>query len=149
MGIIELSMLGLGLGMDAFAVAVSKGLSLKTMKWKIALVVGMYFGIFQALMPFLGYISGMKFGSFISNYSGIITFCLLLFIGINMIRETFNDESNNMDDGIKFFPMLLLSIATSIDAFAVGITFSFFEVNIFLAMFIIGIITFFCFICRS
>ena len=139
MGIIELSMLGFGLGMDAFAVAVCKGLNLKNMQWKFAFIVGLYFGIFQAVMPFLGYLSGMKFGGFIIKYGGIITFFLLLIIGINMIKEK-NEKSISND--IDFISMIILAIATSIDAFAVGITFSLLDVNIYLAIFLIGIITF-------
>ncbi len=141
MSIFELFMLGLGLGADAFAVAVGKGLSLKEMKWKFALITGLYFGIFQAIMPFLGYLSGIKFGGFISKYSGLVTFLLLLIIGINMIREVFKEE--NVDNSsFSFLTMIFLAIATSIDAYAVGITFSFIDINIYLAMSIIGIITF-------
>ena len=142
MGIIELMMLGSGLGMDAFAASVGKGLLLKKMNWKSAIIVGMYFGIFQALMPFLGYISGKSLGQIITNFSGWVTFFLLSFIGINMIRETFKKEEKDDTCDLRFIPMLMLSIATSIDAFAVGITFAFFEVNIMFAIFIIGIITF-------
>lgn len=142
MGIIELTMLGFGLGMDAFAASVGKGLLLRKMEWKVAIVVGIYFGIFQALMPFLGYISGRSFGTIITSFSGWVTFFLLSFIGINMIRESLKNESKEDTCDLEVLPMILLSIATSIDAFAVGITFAFFEVNIMFAIFIIGTITF-------
>lgn len=141
MGVVELSMIGIGLAMDAFAVAVGKGLSLKRMQWKFALVVGIYFGIFQALMPFLGYFSGKIIGNIITSFSGFVTFGLLCFVGINMIKEAFDIEEKE-DNTLSFGSMLILSIATSIDAFAVGITFSFYEINIILAILLIGNITF-------
>ena len=142
MSVIELGMLGIGLGMDAFAASVGKGLALKRMSWKTAIIVGLYFGVFQALMPFLGYISGKTFGGFITKCSGIITFLLLFFIGINMIKESFDKEEKEVSCDLRFFKMIILSIATSIDAFAVGITFSFFEINIWFSILLIGIITF-------
>lgn len=141
MGIIELSMIGVGLAMDAFAVAVGKGLSLKRMQWKSAIIVGLYFGFFQALMPFCGYVSGKLIGNIITSFSGFITFGLLCFVGGSMIKEAFDIEEKE-DNNFNFWSMLILSIATSIDAFAVGITFSFYDVNIILAIFLIGIITF-------
>lgn len=146
MGIIELSMIGIGLAMDAFAVAVGKGLSLKRMQWKVAIIVGVYFGFFQALMPFLGYVSGKFVGNIITRFSGFITFGLLCFVGGSMIKEAFNIEENE-DNNFDFCSMIILAIATSIDAFAVGITFSFYELNIILAIFLIGIITFLLSIC--
>lgn len=143
MGIVELSMIGVGLAMDAFAVAVGKGLSLKKMQWKIAVIIGLYFGIFQALMPLGGYISGKFIGGIINSFSGFITFGLLCFVGGNMIKEALSFEKEERASGIGFWTMIILAIATSIDAFAVGITFAFYDVNIFWAMLIIGIITFF------
>ncbi len=142
MGLLELSMIGFGLSMDAFAVAVSRGLILKKMQWKIAIIIGTYFGLFQAIMPLLGYISGIKFGELISKYSGLITFVLLLLIGMNMIKESFSNKDKKMDNNIGFIYMISLALATSIDAFAIGITFSFLKINILEAIFIIGIITF-------
>lgn len=143
MGIVELSMIGVGLAMDAFAVAVGKGLSLKKMQWKVAVIIGLYFGTFQALMPLCGYISGRFIGGIINSFSGFITFGLLCFVGGNMIKEAISLEKEERTSGIEFWTMIILAIATSIDAFAVGITFAFYEVNIFGAMLIIGIITFF------
>lgn len=142
MGIVELSMIGVGLAMDAFAVAVGKGLSLKKMQWKIAIIVGVYFGVFQALMPLGGYISGRVMGEVITSFSGIITFGLLCFVGGKMIREAFENEANEEVSNLGFWSMIVLAIATSIDAFAVGITFAFYELNIWLAIFLIGMITF-------
>ena len=134
MGITEIIFIGISLAMDAFAVSICKGLSMKKMDFKKAIIIGLYFGIFQALMPIAGYILGSTFAEFIE--------ILLLIIGGNMIKESFENESNKSNDNVDFKTMLILAIATSIDALAVGITFAFFEVNIVLAVSVIGIITF-------
>ena len=141
MGILELILIAIGLAMDAFAVSVCKGLSMPKMEWKKAIVIGLYFGVFQALMPFIGYILGVGFEDKIKNIDHWIAFILLVFIGINMIKEAFEtkEESN---DKIDFKTMIILAIATSIDALAVGVTFAFLNVNIMLAISLIGIITF-------
>lgn len=141
MGILELILIAIGLAMDAFAVSVCKGLSMPKMEWKKAIVIGLYFGVFQALMPFIGYILGVGFEDKIKNIDHWIAFILLVFIGINMIKEAFEikEESN---DKIDFKTMIILSIATSIDALAIGVTFAFLKVNILLAISLIGIITF-------
>ena len=125
MGIIELIILSVGLAMDAFAVAVCKGLSMPKMKWKNACIVGIYFGGFQALMPLIGYLLGISFQEQIVNIDHWITFILLGAIGINMIKEAISKDSEkqNENDSIKFKDMLILAVATSIDALAVGITF--------------------------
>ena len=141
MGLVEISMIGVGLAMDAFAVAVGKGLSLKKMQWKIAIIIGLYFGVFQAIMPLGGYLSGKVVGNIINRFSGFITFGLLCFIGVKMIKETFWSEGKE-NNNINFNSMIILAIATSIDAFAVGITFAFYDINILIAILIIGIITF-------
>ena len=142
MGIIELIILSVGLAMDAFAVAVCKGLSMSKMKWKNACVIGMYFGGFQALMPLIGFLLGVNFQDKITNVDHWIAFILLVIIGINMLKEAFSKEYEKQNDSIKFKDMLILAIATSIDALAVGITFAFLKVNIWLAISLIGIITF-------
>lgn len=142
MNIVELFMIGVGLAMDAFAVAIGKGLSLKEMKWKIAVIIGMYFGFFQAIMPLGGYLSGKVIGNIITSFSGIITFLLLGFVGGNMIKEAFNNGKKDDAKSTNFLSMLILAVATSIDAFAVGITFAFYNINILFAMIIIGCITF-------
>ena len=128
MGILELILIAIGLAMDAFAVSVCKGLSMPKMEWKKAIVIGLYFGVFQALMPFIGYILGVGFEDKIKNIDHWIAFILLVFIGINMIKEAFEikEESN---DKIDFKTMIILSIATSIDALAIGVTFAFLKVN--------------------
>lgn len=142
MGIIELIVLSVGLAMDAFAVAVCKGLSVTKIKWENACIIGMYFGGFQALMPLIGYLLGISFQNQIVNIDHWIAFILLGAIGINMIKEAISKDSEKQNASIKFKDMLILAIATSIDALAVGITFAFLEVNIWLAITLIGIITF-------
>lgn len=142
MGIIELIFIALGLAMDAFAVAICKGLSMKKMEWKKAIIIGLYFGIFQGLMPLIGYILGIGFEESIKNIDHWVAFILLVFIGINMIREAF-DSKEEADDKVDFKTMIILALATSIDALAIGVTFAFLQVNIILAIVLIGIITFF------
>lgn len=142
MGIIELIVLGIGLAMDAFAVAVCKGLSMSKMSWRKACIVGAYFGIFQAAMPLIGYLLGISFQDKIASIDHWIAFVLLGSIGINMIKEATSKDKESSNDSVKFKDMLILAIATSIDALAVGITFAFLKVNILLAISLIGIITF-------
>lgn len=141
MGLLELVLIAVGLAMDAFAVSVCKGLSMSKMEWKKAVIIGLYFGGFQALMPLIGYVLGVGFEDKIKSLDHWIAFVLLVFIGMNMIKEAFEikEESN---DKIDFKTMIILSIATSIDALAVGVTFAFLNVNILLAISLIGIITF-------
>lgn len=141
MGLLELVLIAVGLAMDAFAVSVCKGLSMSKMEWKKAVIIGLYFGGFQALMPLIGYVLGVGFEDKIKSLDHWIAFVLLVFIGMNMIKEAFEtkEESN---DKIDFKTMIILSIATSIDALAVGVTFAFLNVNIMLAISLIGIITF-------
>ena len=143
MGLAELIILSIGLAMDAFAVSICKGLSMKKMKWKNAVMVGLYFGIFQALMPVIGYLLGVNFQSKIANIDHWIAFILLGIIGINMIKEATSKENDvSSNDSVHFRDMIILAIATSIDALAVGITFAFLKVNIVLAVTLIGVITF-------
>ena len=139
MSILEISLIGLSLAADAFAISVCKGLSLKQLSLKNMITIGLYFGIFQGIMPITGYIIGNTFESIIIKIDHWITFVLLTTIGANMIRESFNYEEQN--DSIDFKTMLPLSIATSIDALAIGITFSFLKVNIISSSLIITIIT--------
>lgn len=142
MGIIELILLSIGLAMDAFAVSICKGISMKRMNWRKALIIGMYFGGFQALMPVIGYFLGTAFESIITNIDHWVAFILLGIIGGNMIKEAFEDESENCNDDVGFKTMIMLAIATSIDALAVGITFAFLKVNLIAAISMIGVITF-------
>ena len=140
MGIWELFVLAVGLSMDAFAVSICKGLSLGKIKCKHMAIAGLWFGGFQALMPLAGYFLGSFFADIFTNYAHWIAFVLLVFIGGSMIKEAFDKEEVN--PSMSFQSMLLLAIATSIDAFAVGVSFAFLQVNIIPAVSFIGVITF-------
>ena len=142
MEIFEIIVIGIGLAMDAFAVSVCKGLSMKKMNWKSAIIIALYFGIFQAGMPIIGYFLGTTFSGFVENVDHWIAFILLAIIGVNMIKDSTDDEIEKRNDKIDIKTMIILAIATSIDALAIGVTFAFFETNISLAVTVIGIITF-------
>lgn len=141
MSFIELFLIAVGLSMDAFAVSVCKGLSVKRLSPKHALLVGIYFGGFQFLMPVIGYLLGFRFEHIITNIDHWIAFVLLAFIGGNMIKESFG-KSEELNDDFSFKTMLMMAVATSIDALAVGITFAFLSVRILPAAGLIGITTF-------
>ena len=143
MSLIELFLLAVGLSMDAFAVSVCKGLSMQTMRLKHAFVIGLYFGGFQALMPWLGYLLGIRFQGAIKTYDHWIAFILLGIIGFNMVKESLEQDTESCDASVDVRTMLLLAIATSIDALAVGVTFAFLEVRIFPAIAFIGCTTFY------
>lgn len=128
--------------MDAFAVSICKGLSMKKLDKKKVVIIAIYFGIFQALMPLLGFFLGRTFESYITNLDHWVAFILLGAIGANMIKEAFFGESEDLNDKVDFKTMVVLAIATSIDALAVGITFAFLKTNILISTLIIGIITF-------
>ena len=142
MSLIELFLIAVGLSMDAFAVAVCKGLAMPKMSWQGAAIVGLYFGGFQALMPFLGYLLGAGFKDAISAYDHWVAFILLALIGGNMIRESREDEEESLDASLSFRSMVLLAIATSIDALAVGVTLAFLDVPILSSVCFIGVVTF-------
>ena len=136
----ELVLIAIGLAMDAFAVSICKGLSLKKMDYKGAAICGVYFGGFQFLMPLIGFFLASSFRTFIEDYDHWVAFGLLVLIGIGMIREAGEEEKQNSDFGFK--AMIPLAIATSIDALAVGISFGVLNVNLKLALVLIGTITF-------
>lgn len=155
MGIAELLVLAIGLSMDAFAVSVCKGLETKKITIKQMVLAGLWFGGFQALMPAIGYFLGQAFAEAIKKYDHWVAFALLAFIGVNMVKEAFADESADEDNadkssgetcngkncfGVK--TMFIMAVATSIDALAVGVTFAFLKVNIIAAVGFIGVITF-------
>ena len=142
MSLIELFIIAVGLSMDAFAVSVCKGLSMQKMRAKHALVIGLYFGGFQALMPWIGYMLGIRFQGAIKAYDHWIAFILLGIIGFNMVKESMDNENESCDASIDVKTMLLLAIATSIDALAVGVTFAFLQVRIVPAVSFIGSTTF-------
>ena len=147
MGFLELFLIGVGLSMDAFAVAICQGLSMTRIKWGHALTVGLYFGGFQALMPLLGWVLGSQFSGYIQQYDHWVAFILLLLIGGNMIREALSGEEDEAEDTatagrLDHKKLFLMAIATSIDALAVGVTFAFLRVEIGPAVSCIGVITF-------
>ncbi len=142
MNILELLFVGIGLAMDAVAVAVCKGMVIRKLTWKKSIIVGLYFGTFQAIMPIIGFVLGFTFNNFVRKIDHWITFLLLVSIGINMIIESFSKEGDEQDDKINFKSMFILSVATSIDALAVGVTFAFLKMNVIRASIVIGIITF-------
>ena len=141
MDFITILFIGIGLAMDASAVSLAKGMSLdKDQVKKYAFILALTFGFFQALMPAIGYFTGSHFAEYIQSIDHWIAFILLSLIGINMIHEEKEDEAKI--HSIPFKNILLLAIATSIDALAVGVSFAFLKVNLFLAITTIGITTF-------
>ena len=142
MSFLSLLLLAVGLSMDAFAVAVCKGLALKKITLRSAGWVGLWFGGFQALMPLAGYFLGAQFRSAVLAYAHWVAFALLVLIGGNMIREAlFEKEAAKADGALSCRAMLPLAVATSIDALAVGITFAFLDVNIAASVLLIGCTT--------
>jgi putative Mn2+ efflux pump MntP len=142
MNIFSLFLIAAGLSMDAFAVAVCKGLSLKKLYFRHMLIVGLWFGGFQALMPLLGYLLGSSFESYITAFDHWIAFGLLSLIGISMLKSAFSkQEEESLDSSLSVKAMAPLALATSIDALAVGVTFAFLRVNIVTAILFIGCIT--------
>lgn len=145
MGALQLILIALGLSMDAFAVAVCKGLKMKKVDYKYMLLIASFFGGFQALMPFLGWLLGKNFADLITKYDHFIAFALLAFIGGQMVVESFKkDEVDNSVLSYDIKEIFLLAIATSIDALAIGITFAFLKTDILSATVVIGVITFIC-----
>ena len=143
MGIVELVLIGVGLAMDAFAVSICKGLSMKKkINYKKALIVALYFGLFQGGMPLIGYALGVSFEEIVLSIDHWIAFILLSVIGIGMIKESLGDEEESLNDKVDFKTMIILAIATSIDALAIGVTFAFLNVNIIFASLLICVITF-------
>ena len=142
MSLIELFLLAVGLSMDAFAVSICKGLSMQKLDVKKMVIVGLYFGGFQALMPTLGYLLGVSFKDMISAIDHWIAFVLLGLIGISMNREACSGEEESVDASVTVKAMVPLAVATSIDALAAGVTFAFLDVSIVWAVSFIGVITF-------
>ena len=144
MSTLSLFILAAALSMDAFAVSVCKGLAMKRVSVKNALIIGLWFGGFQALMPAIGYLLGTKFDQYITSIDHWIAFVLLSFIGISMIKEAIStkDEEEETNPSLSVKTMFLLAVATSIDALAVGVTFAFLKVQIIPAVSFIGTITF-------
>ena len=150
MGLIEVVLIAIGLAMDAFAVSVCKGLAMRRVRLREMAAVGLWFGGFQALMPAIGYFLGSRFASYIEAFDHWVAFALLLLIGINMIKESFEKDDEEVCDckagSVAPRAMIVPAIATSIDALAVGIALAVIEkggVGMGLSVAIIGIITFF------
>jgi len=140
--VVEIVLLSIGLAMDAFAVAVCKGLEMKTVKKKNALIIGLWFGGFQMIMPFIGYFLGSRFQQNIENIDHWIAFGLLLLIGGNMIKESLSNYCGDSDASVGFKQMLVLAFATSVDALAVGIALAMDNTKpIFITAPAIGVIT--------
>ena len=142
MGLLELFLLAIGLSMDAFAVSVCKGLAMQKVTFRSAAICGVWFGGFQALMPFIGYLLGAGFEKYINAVASWIAFVLLALIGGNMIKESLETEEECPDASLDVRSMTLLAVATSIDALAVGVTFAFLPVPILPAVSFIGVVTF-------
>lgn len=141
MSVIELLLISLAVSMDAFAVSICKGLSVDRLRKTDALKVGLWFGGFQALMPLIGYFCGAYFSVLVSSIDHWIVFVLLSVIGGNMIKESFSNGKFNCNPDFSFRAMLPLALATSIDALAVGVTFAFLEVRVWMSVALIGLIT--------
>ncbi|MDR2338360.1 MAG: manganese efflux pump MntP family protein [Deltaproteobacteria bacterium] len=144
MGLLEIILIAFGVAMDVFAVSITLGLSTKKLKPTTIIIPGVYFGFFQSLMPVLGYFVGIYFINKIENVDHWIALVLLGVIGGKMIKDSFakdNSEESVDKNSFCFVKMLILAVATSIDALAIGITFAFFKVNIYTAALIIGLIT--------
>ncbi len=141
MSLFEILVIAIGVSMDAFAVAICKGLSVSKLRPSHALKTGLWFGGFQALMPLIGYFAGVRFADVVSSVDHWIAFILLGFIGANMIKESFSREEENHDSDFSFNTMLAMAVATSIDALAVGVSFAFLRVRIWMAVLIIGLMT--------
>lgn len=141
MGLLELFLIAIGLSMDAFAVAVCKGLNMRRIQVKQSLIIALFFGAFQALMPLIGWFLGKQFEQYITSFDHWIAFLLLAYIGGKMIREAMGEEEPQ-SCGFDLKELFMLAIATSIDALAVGITFAFLKVEIFSSIALIGCTTF-------
>ena len=142
MDLLTLLTLAVGLAMDAFAVSICKGLAMREKVLKKGIIVGLWFGGFQALMPTIGFFLGTQFKDQITSIDHWIAFVLLGLIGINMVKEALSNDEEQADDSIAVKEMFMLAVATSIDALAVGITFAFLNVHIVSAALMIGVCTF-------
>ena len=141
MGFFEILVIAVGVSMDAFAVSVCKGLSVRTLRSRYVFSVAMWFGGFQALMPLLGYFLGVSFADYVTGFDHWISFVLLGIIGGKMIKEALGEESVEVNPDFSFKTMLALAVATSIDALAVGVSFAFLKVDIWSAILVIGATT--------
>ena len=132
MDLLSVLLIAVGLSMDAFAVSICKGLAMRKITLKNAAVVGAWFGVFQGLMPLTGYLLGVQFERFVNAIAPWVAFALLSLIGVNMLREAFSDGEKEEEETATLHPreMLMLAVATSIDALAVGISYAMVPVSI-------------------
>lgn len=142
MKIYEIILTAIALAMDAFAVSICKGLATKKLSFKEPILCGTWFGVFQGVMPLIGFLVASLFAEYVKAFDHWIAFILLAFLGGKMIYEAIKGDENDNNSSFAFKIMIVLAIATSIDALAVGITFAFLKVNIWLAISLIGLITF-------
>lgn len=137
----EIIIIAIGLSMDAFAVSVGKGLSVRTLQIRHILCVGLWFGGFQGLMPLVGYLIGTRFSALLQQIDHWIAFILLALIGFNMIRDSFSEDENDSNADFSIKTMFLMAVATSIDALVIGVSFAFFNTPPIPAAVLIGVIT--------
>lgn len=146
MSLMEVLLIGIGLSMDAFAVAICKGLAMQKVNYKHTVLIAAYFGFFQAMMPAIGWVLGSQFAKYVTAFAPWIAFILLALIGGNMIRESFSGEEEDAEggDALSHKELLMLAVATSIDALAAGVSFSMVELamSIWTAVLLIGCTTF-------
>lgn len=138
----ELILIAIALAMDSVAVSIASGSKYKNINFATTIKIALFFGIFQGLMPLLGYYAGSLFASFVDSFDHFIAFAILVYLGYRMIQEARADEFEDEVSDLKNKTLLFLAVATSIDALAVGITFSFSDVNILYAVSLITVITF-------
>ena len=142
MEFISVFLIAVALAMDAFSVSLTKGFTQKNLKTSQIIYYGLFFGLFQALMPVIGYFAGETITAFVTSIAPWIAFILLFIIGVNMIRESITGDEEDISDEFSFREVTLLAIATSIDAFAVGITFALLNTSIVVPCIVIGIVAF-------
>lgn len=142
MNLFEILLLGVGLSMDAFAVSVCQGMSLPKFSWRHSVVIGLWYGFFQFLMPVLGFSLSLRFAGMIEAYDHWIAFLLLAWVGGGMLIEAFKKKAEKLDATLGFLTMLKLSLATSIDALAVGVSLAVMDVSIWRPSILIGLTTF-------
>lgn len=141
MTLVELLIIAVGVSMDAFAVSICKGLSVCRLQPKHALSTGLWFGSFQAIMPLIGYFVGIHFSDLVTSVDHWIAFVLLAIIGYGMVKESREKDCCDVDPDFSFKTMLAMAVATSIDALAIGVSFAFLKVDIWMSVLFIGLTT--------
>lgn len=142
MGIATILFIALGLSLDCFAVSITSGIAIKNLKINHALKIALFFGLFQAVMPVIGWLAGLGLKGFVSRFDHWVAFCLLSIVGLKIIYEARGIDSEKVTNPLNIYVLLMLSVATSIDALAIGLTFAFLKISIASPVIIIGTITF-------